>query len=246
MRRMFSKRIISSGRFLKMPPSAQALYFHLAINADDDGVVEAHLIIKITDSKEDDYSILKIKRFIYQLNEDLVVVIVDWREHNLIRPDRKIDSIYKDVLKEKMPDIKLIEPQIRADRIIKNNGTSNGQPMVSIGKDRIGEDSIDITDQFETFWKLYPRKIGKKTALTKWKKIKPDEQLNTTILEALKKYCKVDQWTKDNGAFIPHPSTWLNQERWNDEIKINTINNKSKFEVEHKSVSREELEEQYG
>ena len=44
-RRMFSKRIINTARFLKMPTSTQCLYFHLGLNADDDGIVEAYTIM---------------------------------------------------------------------------------------------------------------------------------------------------------------------------------------------------------
>ena len=52
-RRMFSKRIIESAKFLKMPISCQALYFHLGMNADDDGIVEAFKVMRMTGSTED-------------------------------------------------------------------------------------------------------------------------------------------------------------------------------------------------
>ena len=136
-RRMFSKRITNSGRFLTMSPSAQALYFHLGMEADDDGVVEAHSIIKITDSKPDDYNLLLAKKFIYPLNDDLVVVILDWREHNLIRPDRKIDSIYKDLLAEKLPNLNLIEPRPRADREMGRPMDNQMSAQVRLGKVRL-------------------------------------------------------------------------------------------------------------
>ena len=89
------------------------------------------------------------------LNEDLITYITDWNENNKIRPDRKIDSIYKDLLLKMNPDVPLIERRERADK-----RTDNGQPMdnqwtdngrhrlgkdrigkVSSGKDRLGEDS---------------------------------------------------------------------------------------------------------
>lgn len=124
-RRMFSSRIVSSGRFLTMAPSAQALYFHLGINADDDGVVEAYKILKITDSKPDDLRALVDKEFVKVLNGDLVVVILDWREHNLIRPDRKIDSIYKELLLEKCPELQILDAKPRAD----TGKLSGGQEM---------------------------------------------------------------------------------------------------------------------
>lgn len=147
-RRMFSKRIIESARFLKMPISSQALYFHLGIEADDDGVVEAWGVLKSVGCTEDDLRVLASKGFIRVLNEDLVTYILDWNENNQIRPDRKIDSIYKDLLISMNPDIKLIEKRPRADRKTKvieemdDHGTTMGQPMDRIGKVRLGKDSL--------------------------------------------------------------------------------------------------------
>lgn len=142
-RRMFSKRIVNSGRFLKMPISTQALYFHLGLNADDDGIVEAYNVLNSTGASEDDLRILVAKGFVYVLNEDLVTYIMDWTENNRIRADRKIDSVYKDLLLQIIPDVKLIQKRDRADRIKPPIlGTSHGQPEDGIGKDRIGKDRI--------------------------------------------------------------------------------------------------------
>lgn len=151
-RRMFSKKITNSARFLKMPSSAQALYFHLCMNADDDGIVEAYGIMKLIDAKEDDMKILMAKNFVKVLNSDLVTYILDWKANNKIRPDRKIDSIYKDLLLQIMPEAQLIESRERADRKAKENiGTSLGRPMDNqwttngphrLGKDRLGKDRL--------------------------------------------------------------------------------------------------------
>lgn len=146
-RRMFSIRLINSARFLKMPISSQALYFHLGLMADDDGIVEAYNVIKTVGCTEDDLKILVAKDFVQVLNEDLVAYIKDWGENNSIRPDRKIDSIYKDLLVSVNPDVKLLEKRPRAD-VLKKKGqlvdvqrTNNGQHR--IGKDRIGEDRLE-------------------------------------------------------------------------------------------------------
>jgi len=114
-RRMFSKAITSSAKFLKMPPSTQTLYFHLGLNADDDGVVEGFNIMRMIGSTEDELKILVAKGYIIILNEDLVSYITDWKEHNLIRADRKVDSIYKELLLQVVNDVKLIEHRTRAD-----------------------------------------------------------------------------------------------------------------------------------
>lgn len=149
-RRMFSLKIIDSARFLKMPSSTRLLYYDLCMRADDDGIVEGFNVLRMTGSTEDDLKVLVAKDFIKVLNEDLVSYILDWKEHNKIRADRKVNSIYKDLLVQVMPDVELLEPRKRADSKIKedactdeqNNWTSDGQTTDGIGEDRIGEDRI--------------------------------------------------------------------------------------------------------
>ena len=145
-RRMFAIKIIDSAKFLKMPVSSRLLYYDLGMRADDDGVVEAFNVIRMTGATEDDLKVLASKGYIRVLNEDLVTLITDWTEHNKIRADRKIDSLYKDLILQVVPDIELLEPKERADRKVLNNGTSHGQPMDSIGKDRLGKDRLEIED----------------------------------------------------------------------------------------------------
>ncbi len=75
----------------------------------------------------------------------------------------------------------------------------------------------DTLKPFDDFWKKYPNKVAKKKAYQSWLRISPDEKLSKLIMQGLEKAKKSAQWTKDGGTFIPHPTTWLNQERWNDE-----------------------------
>jgi hypothetical protein len=75
-----------------------------------------------------------------------------------------------------------------------------------------------MDDEFEKVWKAYPRKIGKQAAMQAWKKAKDKPPL-VDILQAIEKAKQSEQWTKENGQFIPHPSTWLNQGRWADEVQ---------------------------
>ena len=68
---------------------------------------------------------------------------------------------------------------------------------------------------FAVFWSDYPNKVGKPKALAAFRTAlgKTDAP---TILAGLAAWKASEQWTKDEGRFIPHPTTWLNQERWND------------------------------
>lgn len=71
--------------------------------------------------------------------------------------------------------------------------------------------------EFMEFWNAYPRKIGKMAAYKIWSRKKP---LIQDVLDALEWQKKSAQWTKDGGEFVPHPSTYLNQHRWEDEQQI--------------------------
>lgn len=126
-RRMFSKKICRSAKFLKMPGEAQRLYFHLGLDTDDDGVVEAYSVMQAAGVSEEYFTILVEKGYVIVLNDDLVCYMTDWREHNVIRADRKVDSIYKELLLEKVAGIKLVEPKKRAGSRGKKSSKEDGQ-----------------------------------------------------------------------------------------------------------------------
>lgn len=119
---MFSKSITNSSQFLMMPSSSQNLYFHLGMNADDDGFCEHFALMRMTDSKPDDLKILQVKGFV-SVFDDRVLIITDWKENNYLRPDRYTPSKYLDVYKKELKRL------------------SSGIPTVVTGKDRLGKDS---------------------------------------------------------------------------------------------------------
>ena len=74
-----------------------------------------------------------------------------------------------------------------------------------------------IETLFGVFWNKYPRKAGKDAAFIAFEKRKPDEQMLDEMLKAIELQSESDAWQKNDGQYIPHPSTWLNQGRWKDE-----------------------------
>ena len=94
-RRLFSPDIVSSDAFLEMPSSTQALYFHLGMNADDDGFVSPKRIMRAIGVSEDDLKVLLAKRFALPF-ESGVIVIKHWLIHNTIRKDRYKPTRYLD------------------------------------------------------------------------------------------------------------------------------------------------------
>ena len=98
-KRMFTKKITESDAFLDMPLSAQCLYFHLNMVADDDGFVNApKKIQRLIGAKDDDLKILIMKSFLLVF-EHGVVGIKHWRMHNTIRQDRYHPTDYQDEFK---------------------------------------------------------------------------------------------------------------------------------------------------
>ncbi|MGY2277420.1 helix-turn-helix domain-containing protein [Pseudomonas monsensis] len=79
----------------------------------------------------------------------------------------------------------------------------------------MGTDSMEGFDQF---WKLYPKKKSRKDAAKAWAKLKPNDELRQTLINALGSHCVSEDWAKDGGRYIPNAATWLNGERWHDEL----------------------------
>lgn len=147
-RRMMSKSIIKSDTFLDMPATTQNLYFHMLLDADDDGFINApKSIMRMIGAKEDDMKVLVAKQFVIPF-ESGVVVIKDWKIHNYIQndrykpstlPERDLLNIQKDKTYTLKSDVSRMDTEciqtvsIGKDRLGKDR----------LGKDRIGKDSID-------------------------------------------------------------------------------------------------------
>ena len=78
------------------------------------------------------------------------------------------------------------------------------------------KDKTEKENDFALFWEEYPKKKGRGAAEKAFEKALKKTDINT-LLDAVKIQRNSDQWTRDNGQWIPYPATWLNQERWNDE-----------------------------
>lgn len=84
-------------------------------------------------------------------------------------------------------------------------------------------------DDFEEFWKVWPKRCAKADARKAWAQTKDIRPELTNLLNAVKAACKTEAWMKDGGKYIPHPATWLRGERWEDELEVklpNVVNDK--------------------
>ncbi len=207
---MFSKTVVKSDFFLEMPVSSQLLYFHLGIEADDDGFVTPRVLMRTIGASEDDLKVLIAKKFVIPF-ESGVIVLSHWHENNYIQKDRYTPTIYS---QEKSRIAK-------ADNDVYILDTSSTR---SIGKYSKGEDiHIEIENPkkektnlegFESFWSIYPKKANKVTASAEWRPLTKGER--DLILADIPKRLMTETW---KNGFIPMPSNYLKDRRWEDEIK---------------------------
>lgn len=259
-RRMFSKRVTDTDVFLDMPLSAQALYFHLNMNADDDGFVDK--VKKITRSigcRDDDLKLLIAKQFIFGFDSG-VIVISNWYIHNYIRKDRYHETLYTKEKKQLSVD--------ESGNYFKNS--SLGQPVVNqrLPEDRLGKDRLEIGNDnnvqqveppiskksksnklskqektdFEALWKLYPRKQGKQQAEKAYLKAIRDGVTNKSIQDGIVAYSKKISAEQTELNFIKMGSTFFNNRSWEDDFTISVpTNSKGKPVKQEPPLARNEV-----
>lgn len=105
--------------------------------------------------------------------------------------------------------------------LVKQNKTSGVKqikppsiPSSSSDKTKRDARTSALDERFDRFWTEYPKKVGKEAARKAWLKMKPDID---AVLKALLWQKESEQWKKDGGQYVPNPSTYLNQGRWQDE-----------------------------
>ena len=129
-RRMFSKSIVQSSRFLRMPATSRLLYYDLGMAADDDGYCEWYPVLQMTAAKEQDMEVLQANKMIVVYDTE-VLMIKDWKENNQIRLDRYQASKFLGKYSTEPLDLGLPSG---------NQMATKGKP--SIGKDSIGKDRL--------------------------------------------------------------------------------------------------------
>lgn len=91
-------------------------------------------------------------------------------------------------------------------------GNANHKPLTINHKPLT---NIDIDQEFNLFWSLYPKKTGKNAAYKSWNKTRPNIE---AVIKTLTWQKQSKQWFEKGGQFIPNPATWINQHRWEDEM----------------------------
>lgn len=219
-RRMFAKSIIDSDAFLDMPLSAQALYFHLSMRADDDGFVNSpRRIMRLICCSDDDMKLLIAKNFVI-LFDSGIVVIKHWRIHNYIRSDRYKPSAYTE--EKSLLTIKENGSYTLADTV----GIPSDIPMGDVGKDSIGKNNLgksNITPsqaraEFEKLWEIYPKKRGKKRAYSCYESARIRQGVEFDVIKnGMEAYIKWFNRQNKDIQFMKDGDTFFSQWSWQDD-----------------------------
>ena len=155
---------------------------------------------------------------------DGVITIPNWDKHQSLESYEKKKEYDRQYQAQK---------RLEQKEIVKNR-TTNRTSIVLLDKDIDIEEDKDIEKKeiskekkygFDTFWKSYPRKVGKEKCLNWFLTHKPNEELVDKMIKTLEAFKQSKQWS--NPQYIPHPYTWLNRGGWDDELEVQDNNFKS-------------------
>lgn len=205
-KRMFDKAIIDTDRFMDLSMSAKALYFLLGMEADDEGFVSYRKVMRIHGGNEDDIKILGAKSFIISFQNG-VVVITDWNKNNYLDKNRLKVTEYQ----KERKSLTLTE----FGEYVLNTGSTSIEEYR--GEERrieyISSDKNQYTPEFEKFWIIYPKKVGKLKTFSLWKKLNQSEIIKIMLDVPLR--VEDDKW---KGGFIRDPERYVKYRQWEDEI----------------------------
>lgn len=125
---------------------------------------------------------------------------------------------------DKQPDLQslldqgFLLPEQDASTTLADRKHEASNPLVlARSREERREEAEENTRRFGVFWARYPRRVSKRAALKAWGKIAMTFEQFEALMEGLEKAKVSEQWARDDGRFIPHPASWLNNRRWEDE-----------------------------
>ncbi len=150
----------------------------------------------------------------YEADGEEYLAHPNWTRYQTLRSDRRKESHIP------APPVGLVPTVGQPDG--NHSGAQDKEREEKARKEKELREAIDMG--FQSFWKDYPNKTAKKKAQESWERVMREKTnidqftvLLRTIFLGLERAKKSQQWLKDGGQYIPHPTTWLNQARWNDE-----------------------------
>ena len=228
--RILKESICTSDNVDELTPFQETFFYRLIVNCDDFGRMDARpkilsaRLFPLKSLKEDQTkdalrALANAELItIYEVNGRPYLQMKTWENHQQVRAKKsKYPSPDEATCMDMEADGSNCEQMIANDskcprNPIQSESESNPNPK----REKRAHDQ-EVAERFARFWAAYPRKEAKKNAEAAFRKIDPDEELLARMLDSIAKWARSEQWTKDGDRFVPHPATWLNGRRWEDE-----------------------------
>ena len=242
--KLWKEKLLSSLNFQSLFLNEKALYILLYFYARDDEYsgglcfpdgkpIALNELTKILSGRLDEVSriikkLTSVKLLYYDRNQILCIrnyARLTLNDYNLPEtPDLPLNNRITMIQQQPNDSLTIAQQPIEAKSL-----KSPRNPAIDKDKDKDKEEDIknlaqkpkkdtsQIRGLFDLFWSSYPKKVGKAKALLIWKRGKLLPSIEE-ILRAVEKQKNSVEWTKENGQFIPHATTWLNREGWNDQL----------------------------
>lgn len=259
-RRMIHRKVIESDAFYALPESAQALYTHLCINADDDGFINcaSSIAVRIKAGKAALQKLVD-SRFVLRFGE--IYVIKHWRIGNSLRNDRlktptfpgiaaqiwvKSNRAYTDHPVD--GGVTLLELKTGIQSGIPNgtpNGIQNGSLTEQNRTEQKGtEQNRTAEADFERLWLSYPeaRRGSKASALEAFRVDITSQEDADKAMADLEAWKRSDQWCKDGGQYVPYLCNWLERGIWR--TKPPEANKEREFDADEVEAIRRMMAEE--
>ena len=169
---------------------------------------DARIIARNTGSTEERVSKMMIKMVELGLFEDSEGIITCLKLGNRLETSQTGNPVMRRVIQQIKDKSCQSHDSVMRDKIRLNKIRSD---KIKVDKKRIDQ---QVDDGFDLFWNAYPKKVGKGKAVEAWQKHQPDLE---TVLKTLTWQKSSKQWFKEDGTYIPNPTTYINQKRWLDE-----------------------------
>lgn len=246
---MLDKKISVSEQVSNLVPESQLIFTWGIPHADDVGLLpRSHKTLKATIVPMWECTLADFDEWVapivseglwkeVEFKGDKFYIMSKFHEHQTLKKDRQPQTFLSIIL-DKDPKVSwehLAEVMESLGFHLEDNGFQlESEEKRSEEKGREEKRSKRASPSgdellFPEFWTSYPKKVGKKDAQRAWMKAMKTGVTFKDLMAGLEKWKLSNQWTKDGGEFIPHASTWLNKERWNDEVQGAVIRKTDQF-----------------
>ena len=220
--RILKETICTSDNLDKLSAFHETVFYRMIVNCDDFGRMDARprilasRLFPLKDIRasqmEDALRALTSAELVtlYEVDGKPFLQMKTWDRHQQIRAKKS---------KYPGPEDGVMASDINCNQMISSASKCPRNPIQSESESESESeskhDAHDADEAFDAFWAVYPRKVGKGAARKSFDKLPRD--VWPKLVPAVEAQKQSRQWQRDGGQFVPHPATWLNQGRWDDE-----------------------------